>query len=89
MKSIRVDYDEKTKGIEIPDASADENWVEVCEKFNDDVHRICDVTDQGTYTGLYECYDDDNRKSHYLVEEDRALYRRRHTNMMRNLGLDT
>ena len=89
MKSIRVEYDEKTEKVEIPDGSEEESWVEVCEKFNDDVHRLATVTDQGAYTGLYECFDDDNRKSHYLVEEDSSLYKKRHINMLRNLGLET
>ena len=88
MKSIRVDYDEGTGKIEIAEGAAEQGWAEVCETFNDDVHRVKAVEDQDGYTALYECYDDDNRKSHFLVEEDRSLYKRRHYHMRRNLGLD-
>lgn len=87
MRAIRIEYDEKEKRIGTIESAGEENWPDVCEKYGGDVHRVCDAEEKGVYTGVYQCFDDDNRSFFYLVEEDRALYRARHANMMRNLGL--
>jgi len=49
--------------------------VAVCRRFNDDVERICDVSDMNGYTGVFACYDETNTKVYYLVQEDKALFR--------------
>ena len=83
MYAIRSYY-----AITIKKDSKIEAWVSVCRRFNDDVSRICDVTDIEDYTGLFECFDDKNNKYHYLVKEDKALYRMKHRHFYDNLGLD-
>ncbi len=87
MKAIRVEYHEEEKRIDSVESAKEENWKDVCAEYGGDVHRVCDARDQGTYTGVYQCFDDDNRCFYYLVEEDRALYRARREVMRRNLGL--
>ncbi len=87
MKSIQADYDETSKKIEIKENSKEENWAQVCRKFNDDVSRICDVTDIEDYTGLFECFDDHNKRFFYLVREDKKLYQLKHRHFLDNLGL--
>ncbi|MCF6245925.1 MAG: hypothetical protein L3J69_01060 [Desulfobacula sp.] len=87
MKSILVDFEETSKQITIKKNAKEENWVLVCEKFNDDVSRICDVTDQKDYTGLFECLDDNNTRFFYLVKEDKKLYQMKHKYFFDNLGL--
>ncbi|HBT86945.1 hypothetical protein [Desulfobacter sp.] len=88
MKSIQAEYDEASKAITIKKDSKIENWVLVCRRFNDDVSRICDVTDIEDYTGLFECVDDQNNKYCYLVKEDKALRRMKRRHFYDNLGLD-
>lgn len=87
MESIRVQFKEKSKKITIKKDAEQEDWAAVCKKFNDDVSRICDVTDQEDYTGLFECFDDDNKQFFYLVKEDKNLYRMKHKHFFDNLGL--
>ncbi len=87
MKSIQVRFEKTSKKITTQDDAIQENWVEVCKKFNDDVSRICDITNQEDYTGLFECFDDDNTSFFYLVKEDRNLYRVKHRQFFNNLGL--
>ena len=88
MRSIQAEYDRETNKISIREEASEENWVSVCERFNDDVSRVCDVTDVEKYTGLFECFDDKNERFYYLVEEDKRLYRMKHKNFLDNLGLD-
>jgi hypothetical protein len=87
MKSIQAEFEEKSKKITIKKNAKEEIWDRVCRKFNDDVSRICDVLDQGNYTGLFECCDDDNKRFFYLVKEDKNLYRMKHKHFFDNLGL--
>ena len=87
MESIQVQFKEKSKKITIKKNAEKEDWATVCKKFNDDVSRICDVTDQEEYTGLFECFDDDNKRFFYLVKEDKNLYRMKHKHFFDNLGL--
>ena len=56
--------------------------------FNDDVSRVCDVTDIEDYTGLFECFDDENKKYFYLVREDKELRRMKRRHFYENLGLE-
>lgn len=87
MKSIQAQFEEISKNIRIQKDAKEEDWALVCRKFNDDVSRICDVTDQGDYTGLFECFDDDNKRFFYLVKEDKTIYRMKHRHFFDNLGL--
>jgi len=87
MKSIQVDFEEKSKKITIVKNAVEEDWALVCKRFNDDVSRILDVTDQKGYTGLFECFDDQNKSFFYLVSEDKKLYRMKHKRFLDNLGL--
>jgi len=88
MKSIQAEFDEKSKEISIKADAKEESWIDVCEKFNDDVSRICDVTDIEDYTGLFECFDDYNKRSYYLVNEDKTLYKMKHKHFLDNLGIN-
>ncbi len=63
------------------------NWPQVCRRFNDDVERVCDVTDLIGYTGLYQCFDETNKGVFYLVEEDTALARLKRRHFLENLGI--
>ena len=87
MKSIQADYEKESNKISIKQDAKEENWVAVCERFNDDVSRISDVADIEDYTGLFECFDDHNSPSFYLVREDKDLYRIKRKRFMDNLGL--
>lgn len=86
MKSVRVDYEEKDDGIALKESAKEESWVTVCRRFNDDVHRLRDVSGMGVYTGLYRCFDDDNREFYYMVEEDETLYQLKHRQFLNKLG---
>ncbi|NDY74223.1 hypothetical protein DO021_20310 [Desulfobacter hydrogenophilus] len=88
MKAIQAEYNEASKAISIKKDAEIEDWFSVCRRFNDDVSRICDVTDIEEYTGLFECFDDENNKYHYLVREDKALYRMKRRHFYDNLGLE-
>ena len=87
MKSILAEFDDATKKITIKKDVLVEDWVAVCQKFNDDVSRICDVTDLEDYTTLFECFDDANQRFYYLVKEDKTVYRMKHKYFFDNLGL--
>ena len=87
MKAIQAKFEKNTKKITILKNAAQEDWAAVCRKFNDDVSRICDVTDIKDYTGLFECFDDDNVSFFYLVKEDKNLYRMKRKRFFNNIGL--
>ncbi len=87
MKSIQAEFEEANDKVTIKKGAKPEDWVAVCKKFNDDVSRVKDVSDQKGYTGLFECLDDDNKRFFYLVEEDKELYRMKHKHFYDNLGL--
>jgi hypothetical protein len=86
MKAIQAEYDGTPDGIKIRNEADPEDWQSVCGRFNDDVRRICDVKDQGEYTALYECCDEKDRVTFYLVQEDASLYRLRRRHFLSNLG---
>ncbi len=87
MESIKVEYDEDSDTITKIEDEKPELWINVCERFNDDVHRIRSITDMESFTGLFECIDDDNKVFYYIVEEDKALYKYKRRNVYEKLGL--
>ncbi|MCD4676969.1 MAG: hypothetical protein K8S18_13380 [Desulfobacula sp.] len=87
MESIQAQFEESSKKITIKKNAEKEDWAAVCRRFNDDVSRICDVMDQEDYTGLFECFDDDNKRFFYLAKEDRKLYRIKHKHFFNNIGM--
>ena len=86
MRALRVDFNKDKDEISRIDDQKEEDWVMVCERFDNDVHRICDSEGQGGYTALYGCFDEDNNPSYYLVEEDRQLEKIRHKVFLNKLG---
>lgn len=88
MKAIQAVVEENPRQIHIKEGAEPESWPLVCERFNDDVERVCDVTGISGYTGLYVCYDEKNQGVHYLVNEDKSLYRMRRRHFLSNIGLE-
>ena len=88
MKAKQVQYEPESDVVTTDDASIEEDWAAVCERFDNDVQRIRDVSDRSPYTALYVCFDDDNRPVHFLVQEDRQLNRMRHKVFYSKLGKD-
>lgn len=86
MKSILADYDKDNLKATVRPGAEPEDWIKVCTRFNDDVHRISDITDVEGFTALYQCFDDDNRSVFYLVDEDKSLFRLRRKHFLENLG---
>ena len=86
MKSILADYDKDIRKATVHADAQPEDWVKVCTRFNDDVHRISDITDIEGFTALYQCFDDDNRSIFYLVNEDKSLFRLRRKHFLKNIG---
>ncbi|MFH1155677.1 MAG: hypothetical protein V1793_17865 [Pseudomonadota bacterium] len=86
MKAILAEYGGTKESIAVKDGAETEDWPAVCERYNDDVHRVCDVTDIQGYTALYECFDDRDKPLYYLVQEDAKLYRLRRRHFLGNIG---
>lgn len=86
MKSIQAEFKKEPREIKFKDGAEQEDWVKVCRKFNDDVERVCDVSDMGEYTGLYQCFDEANKGFFYLVEEDSSLFRMKRKHFLDNIG---
>ena len=86
MKAIRVDYDPESEKLTETENAAEEDWVEVCRRFDNDVHRVSNITDRGLFTGLYACFDQEDQRVFYLVAEDRSLEKMRRKNFLRNVG---
>ncbi len=86
MKSLQVNYIEAKQIIERKENAIAEPWDEVCKRFDNDVRKVRDVSDQKEYTGMYACYDDDNLPVYYLVEEDKALNKLRKKTFLSKLG---
>jgi hypothetical protein len=86
MKSLNVNFDEAAQTIDFIETASSESWDAVCERFENDVRRIKDVSDQDEYTALYACYDENNRPVYYLVEEDEALMKLRRKTFLSKLG---
>ena len=89
MKAINVNYNTNKDIIKAGKDKKIEDWFDVCEKFNNDVHRIREVSEYEDYTSLYECFDENNSSFFYLVKEDNEeLYKIRRKNRLRGLGLE-
>ena len=86
MKALQVNYDKESDTCTPINAQTDEDWAEVCERFDHDVHRLRSETTHPPYTGLYACFDDDNQPSYFLVEEDVRLKALRHKVFLSKLG---
>ncbi len=86
MKALQVKFDKAEDKIDQVNQDKEENWIDVCERFDDDVHRVRDVPSHEPYTALYACYDEVNLPTYYLVEEDRQLDRIRHRVFLNKLG---
>jgi hypothetical protein len=86
MKALSVKLENIDDEFTNLDNVAEESWASVCEQFDNDVHRIRDVFEHPPYTALYACYDDDNKPSYYLVEEDRQLSKMRRKVFLNKLG---
>ena len=86
MKSIRANYDRENQQATIQEGAKSEDWVKVCARYNDDVHRILDVKNIEGFTALYRCFDEDNREIFYLVSEDKNLFRLKRRHFLRNIG---
>ena len=86
MDAILVEYDIRKKTLEFVKGVVVEDWVTVCRRFNDDVHRVRDVDDIESYTALYECFDDKDKKHYYLVKEDNTLFKIRRKIFLSNVG---
>jgi len=86
MKAILAEYSGDIDTVKVKKDSEEENWITVCNRFNDDVNRVCDVKDLENFTALYQCFDDDNISVFYLVEEDKRLYKLRRKHFLDNIG---
>jgi hypothetical protein len=86
MQCLHVNYDPDSQHVSSIAEASPEPWEDVCERFDDDVHRIMDHAGQAGYTALYACYDEDNRPVYYLVEEGAALTKLRHRTFLGKLG---
>ncbi len=87
MKALEVDYVKETDTITEKEDVKPKPWSDICELYNDDVHKIRSVEDKETYTGLYECCDDNNNALYYIVEEDNELYREKRKHFLKSLGI--
>ncbi len=86
MKSLRVNYDQASQTVDTLEEGSPEPWGAVCEQFDNDVRRIRAVDDQGTYTALYACYDENTQPVYYLVEEGEELMKMRRKTFLSKLG---
>lgn len=86
MKAMQVQYDKDEDKIEISSDGTRENWIDVCERFDNDVHRLRDAEEHTAYSALYACYDEDNKPTYFLVEEDRYLDKIRRKQFLKKLG---
>ncbi len=86
MKAILAEVGEDPGRAGIKKGAVEEDWPLVCQRFNDDVERVCDAEDVAGFTGLYRCFDDDNKAVYYLVEEGRHLYRMKRKTFLENIG---
>ena len=58
MKAIQAEVGEDPGRAGIKKGAVEESWPLVCQRFNDDVERVCDAGDVAEYTGLYRCFDE-------------------------------
>jgi hypothetical protein len=86
MKSLHVHFNATTQAIDTIENASPEPWEAVCERFDNDVHRIMDLPGSKGYTALYACYDENNQPVYYMVEEGEALLKLRHKTLLGKLG---
>jgi len=86
MDAILVEYDIEKKTFPFLKGAVVEDWIAVCRRFNDDVHRVRGVDDIETYTALYECFDEKDKKFYYLVKEEDSLFKIRRKNFLSKIG---
>lgn len=86
MKSMHVEYNQASRTIDTIANASPEAWDAVCERFDNDVRRIRDVSDQNEYTALYACYDENNQPFYYMVEENESLIKMRRKTFLSKLG---
>lgn len=86
MKALQVDYNKNSDQITLIENQTDENWVEVCNRFDDDVHRLRDTAAHSPFSGLYECFNEDNQPAYFLVEEGPNLKTLRQKVFLSKLG---
>jgi hypothetical protein len=86
MNSLQVEFDEATETIDTIETQSPEPWDAVCERYDNDVQRIKDVSDHEGYSALYACYDENNQPVYYVVEEDEALMKLRQKTFLSKLG---
>ncbi len=89
MNSLQVNFIESSRSIEKREDCNPEPWNEVCDRYDNDVHRVMDVPGHEGYSALYVCYDENNLPFYYLVEEDDALKRMRRKTLLKKLGKDS
>ena len=85
MKSIQADFQKDPQKIKAKAGAKQEDWIQVCRRFNDDVERVCDASVE-PYTGLYQCFDALNKGVFYLVEGNKALFRMKRRHFLENIG---
>jgi len=83
---LQINFDKDSDEIDLIEDQAEENWIEVCERYDDDVHRIRSISGPSPFTAVYTCYDEDNNPSYFLVEEDSKLDKMRHKIFLDKLG---
>ena len=88
MRSIQINYNSKDDILEKIEGKNEEDWVKVCKKYDDDVHRIKDIKDNEPFTALYECFDENNSTFYFLVEENTELFKLRRKNARNSLGME-
>ena len=86
MQALQVNFIEADQSIKKMADATPSSWEAVCERFDNDVHRVKIVTDPDGYTALYACYDENNQPVYYLVEENQDLSRLRHKTFLDKLG---
>ena len=86
MKALKVHFDREKDSITTIKDQPEEDWVAVCERFENDVQRVRDAQDRSPYTALYICFDQDNQPVHFLVQEDRQLNKLRRKVFLSKLG---
>lgn len=86
MESLQVQYDKTKDKLSLIEKQSKEAWVDVCVRFDNDVHRLKDETAHPPFTGLYECFDEDNQPAYFLVEEDDQLRKIRQQVFLSKLG---
>jgi hypothetical protein len=87
MKSINVNYDKETDAISPIETAKDEEWTDICERFDNDVQRVKSIEHSDGYTALYRCFDAENDPFYYLVQENARLKHLRRRVFFNKLGI--